>query len=446
MTISTETPPIAETPPVAGPGLIGALAAIGKGAYTEIVSITAPTSAVAGSLVSVVARVKNLADYRIYIAVTGHYDGKDFTFKPEYANVGAGVTSSFTHSFVMPAKNVRVDAWSYYWTGSAWVQDDQAYVNVAVEIPLAGTIVKKQLQLGVAGPLVNIPAADVPLDTKSLVHIWGRNDTSQNQKLGLSWNIRAPDGKIVEQGTDWEGVEILPTWLPGGYTGPGGQHHFIIPPGALKYLVLSKAGKYTIGIGLSMNPADPTLVDSYSGTLCTVVAPVVTGKIEGPRVKYNLSYVKIPQSVPFGENFRIAFTGRNTSDINLKLNGGITVIDPDGNYVYQETDWETYHTGPNGTHDFSFPMDGWRTIPVNKYGTWRAIFELHGLDGATTTFLDRLEADIFTVPRPELTGKIEDPRVKYNLSYEPIPVDKMPFGENFRIAFYDRNTSDINLS
>lgn len=437
MTISTETPP------VAGPGLIGALAGIAKGTYTQIVSITAPTSAVAGSLVSVVARVKNLASYAIYIAATGRYDGKDFAFKPEYANVGAGVTTSFTHSFVMPAKDVRVDVWSFYWTGTDWVQDDQAYVNIAVEIPLAGTIIRKELEY--AGDMFDIPARDVPLDMKTRVHIWGRNDTSQNQKLGLGWNIRAPDGKIVEEGYDWE------SGIP-GYTGPGGQHHFEIPQGVLDYLYLNKAGTYTIGIGLSMNPADPTLVDSYAGNLCTVVAPVVTGKIEDPRVKYNLSYKPIPiDEMPFGENFRIAFYGRNTSDINLTLGADIKIYDPDGRQVFYEEDWESGipgYTGPGGTHNFKWPKAPWATIPVNKFGIWKARMRLYcDIGEPAAKLLDDITEKIFTVPK--YAGRITDKKVDWTFlpgGEVDFPMtEPMPFGEKIRVSFLGWNDSTTTM-
>ena len=137
---------------------------------------------------------------------------------------------------------------------------------------LKGTIVKKELEYD--GKQAPIPVADVPVTLHGLVHIWGRNDMATNQKLGLSWVIKDPDGLVMEQGTDWEGVEILPEWLPGGYTGPGGQHHFIIPPGALKYVEFEKLGTYTMSIQLLMNPTDPVVVATYDGALCTVTIEV----------------------------------------------------------------------------------------------------------------------------------------------------------------------------
>jgi len=105
---------------------------IAKGAYTEIVRITAPSEAVSGANVSIEAKVKNIWANSFYIAVTGQYDGVDIAFSPDYANVGAGATYSFTSSFTMPNKGIRVHVWSFYWTGTEWYQDDYRYVDIAL--------------------------------------------------------------------------------------------------------------------------------------------------------------------------------------------------------------------------------------------------------------------------------------------------------------------------
>lgn len=118
--------PIARPPTPVGAMILEA------GAYTDIVSISAPNEAWAGDKVEVKVSVKNLATYSIWIAVTGKYDDSVFSFTPEYANVGAGQTNTFTGSFTMPDKGVRVYAWSFYWTGTAWYQDDEQYVDIAL--------------------------------------------------------------------------------------------------------------------------------------------------------------------------------------------------------------------------------------------------------------------------------------------------------------------------
>lgn len=112
-----------------GPGVAG----IAKGSYTDIVGVTAPSEAASGDKVSIGVKVKNIWDKSFYIAVTGRYDGADIAFSPDYANVGVGATYSFTSSFTMPNKGVKVDVWSFYWTGSEWYQDDHDYVNIRLK-------------------------------------------------------------------------------------------------------------------------------------------------------------------------------------------------------------------------------------------------------------------------------------------------------------------------
>ena len=117
--------------PVGRPGL--GVAEIAKGSYTDIVEIIAPAEVDSGDKVSIEVRVKNIGDYSFYIAVTGRYNGADIAFSPDYANVGAGATYSFTSSFTMPGNDVKVDVWSFYWTGSEWYQDDHNYVNIRLK-------------------------------------------------------------------------------------------------------------------------------------------------------------------------------------------------------------------------------------------------------------------------------------------------------------------------
>jgi|GEM_PF-2238716 len=129
-------PPPAEVginPPWRGPEVIGELAAIAVGAYTDIVAIYGPAEAAYGETVTIQVVVKNLAAYAIYIAVTGSYDGVSPTFSPDYASVGAGATYTFTTTFTMPNKGITLDVWSYYWTGTAWYQDDHEAVYISLK-------------------------------------------------------------------------------------------------------------------------------------------------------------------------------------------------------------------------------------------------------------------------------------------------------------------------
>ncbi len=100
--------------------------------------------------------------------------------------------------------------------------------------------------------------SSVPLGQKGLVHIWGQNNTTLKQKLGISWIIRDPDGLLGEQYSDWS-----------GNINSGQDHEFI--GGRFEFF---KEGTYTIEIELLMNQDNPAIVDSYDGALCTVVAEV----------------------------------------------------------------------------------------------------------------------------------------------------------------------------
>ncbi len=138
-----------ENPPTAGPRSIGHLAAIAIGAFTEIVDIIAPAEADAGDLVNVEVRARNLHTGPIYISVAGQYNGALISFSPDYATVEAGATYSFTASFTMPNNDIRLNIWSYYWTGEEWYPDDYSYVDIALVAPpevYAGTISRKELE------------------------------------------------------------------------------------------------------------------------------------------------------------------------------------------------------------------------------------------------------------------------------------------------------------
>jgi len=258
-------------PPIAGPRPIGPLAAIAIGAYTDIISIAAPAEAAYGDLVNVEVGVKNLWDDYIYIAVTGSYNGVDISFSPEYATVGPGDTYSFTSSFYMPNYGVRLHIWSFYWTGEEWYADDYDYVDIAlagVTEPYKGTISQMELEYDEAR--ASIPTYDIPQGKRGLVHIWGRNDMSTSQKLGVYWEVRGPpgwpDGPIIEEYIDWQTFT----------TGPGDEHEFI--GGRFN---LDEAGLYDIRCGLLMNYDDPVYVHTYYGDLCTVAAAVPEPEFRG---------------------------------------------------------------------------------------------------------------------------------------------------------------------
>jgi len=119
--------------PSAGPKVLGAKAPLEAGAWTSIVGILAPSEAPSGQVVNIEARVQNIGNFGFYIAVTAQQDGVDIAMTPDYAGVDPGAIQSFYGSFTMPNKSVRVSVWSFFWDGTSWIQDDYAYVDIALK-------------------------------------------------------------------------------------------------------------------------------------------------------------------------------------------------------------------------------------------------------------------------------------------------------------------------
>lgn len=233
------------------------------GTYTEIVEIIAPVGADVGDTVNVEVRVRNLHTYDITIAITGKSDETILSFSPSYAKVSAGQIRSFTASFVMPNKDVRVLVWSFYWgVDDDWHQDDDGYRDISLGVTVAGSIIRKELEYSGSGD-GTVPVVGVPQGVRAKLHVWGRNDMSISQGMGIYWFVADPDGEIAEEYTDW-----------GGTIGAGRDHEFI----SSGQFDLNKVGKYTTWIELLMgSQSNPEIVDRYIGHLCTVVAELVPG-------------------------------------------------------------------------------------------------------------------------------------------------------------------------
>ena len=100
--------------------------------YADIVKIDAPSSVSEGEQVIVDVSVKNISGSDQYLAVTGVFDSTSFTFQFDYLLVSPQQTVIFRGWFAMPSKSVRVTAWSWYWDGSKWVQEDQMTKDIAL--------------------------------------------------------------------------------------------------------------------------------------------------------------------------------------------------------------------------------------------------------------------------------------------------------------------------
>lgn len=243
--------------------IVGQLAA---GTYTSITEIVAPSSAVVGQTVDVTVKIKNIYSDWVHIYCIAVLDSENRFIDWLDAWVAPGNTQSFYGSFVMPSKNVTINAYSYFEGADGGLySDDSKSKNVTLAAAYAGTISKKELEYDSAR--ASIPASNIPQNQRGLVHIWGRNDMTTTQRMGIWWQVKDPDGITVEEYSTWEAFP---------YTSPGSAKEFI---GGR--FTLGKTGTWTIAIQLFMNPADQQVVDDYYGTLCKVVAVVPSPEFSG---------------------------------------------------------------------------------------------------------------------------------------------------------------------
>lgn len=330
------------------------------GTHTEIVEIIAPDSASPGDLVTVEVRVKKLYWDWLPITVWG-WIGYGITwvcFDPEYKWFRPEDTEPFpfTHSFIMPNDDVWVYVWSYYGPNGDWIIDDFGQVKIAlaeVVEPYKGTMSKMELEYDESRGI--IPVSDVPQGKRGLVHIWGKNDMSTSQKLGIYWIVRDPDGITVEEYSDWEF----------GSTSPDDDHHFI--GGRFD---LAKIGTYSIHAGLLMNPDNPTYVHLYYGDLCTISPIEYSGEIIKKELEFSGSGDgTVPvANVPLGKSAKLHVWGKNSMVTSQGMGIYWFVADPDGEIAEEYEDWGGI-IGAGQDHEFissgSFTLN-----KVGKYTTW----------------------------------------------------------------------------
>ena len=114
----------------------------GSGQYTEITSIQAPESASSGSLVQISVTIKNKYSSAIGIMVGGALEygvspWPTINFPDYWANVDSGDSKIFDGNFTMPAHDINIHAYSYYYTVDGWVFDDEKTKKVGAWISLA---------------------------------------------------------------------------------------------------------------------------------------------------------------------------------------------------------------------------------------------------------------------------------------------------------------------
>ena len=96
-------------------------------------------------------------------------------------------------------------------------------------------------------------------------------------------------------------------------------------------------------------------------------------------------------SVPFGASGLVHVEGYNDMTTNQKLGIGWIVTDPDGIVAEEYSDWETWTTPPDDTHEFI----GGR-FDINKPGTWTIAIALFMNPDAPVT-VDSYEREVYHV-------------------------------------------------
>lgn len=136
-------------------------------------------------------------------------------------------------------------------------------------------------------PFLSTKIAGVPAGVEGKIYVVGRNDSSIPQEMGITWEVKDPDGIVAQLHTDdWAGWPV-PTDVD-----PGETHEFIGDR-----FDLNKVGTWTIVIGLFMNAAAPVLVASY-GTLDNPEVLAVVTALAGSIVKKELEYDSVKGDIP----------------------------------------------------------------------------------------------------------------------------------------------------
>ncbi|MBA7668304.1 hypothetical protein ES703_76414 [subsurface metagenome] len=155
------------------------------------------------------------------------------------------------------------------------------YYNFATEefeYGLRGTITA--LELLYNDSRAAIPAGEIP-QGEGRLYINVRNDIIYPEVIGAAWEVRDPDGIVIEKDRFLTPEPFAPGMSQGLFSNP---------------FNLSKLGKYTVKVEMLMT-IDELVVDSYEGDLCTVIEAVVPeyrGSLSRKELEYDERRAAIP--------------------------------------------------------------------------------------------------------------------------------------------------------
>ena len=105
----------------------------GSGTYTNV-RLIAPDSASTGAMVPVTIEIKNKSTSSIHVSAIGVYDSEKRFIDWLDSWIPAGITRSFSGSFVMPANSLTLHAYSYFeGTDGYWHSDCEAEKGISLK-------------------------------------------------------------------------------------------------------------------------------------------------------------------------------------------------------------------------------------------------------------------------------------------------------------------------
>jgi len=96
------------------------------GTYSDIVEIVAPSSAVAGSIVNVEVKIKNIWTGNLHVYCVAVADTVASFINWQNAWVGPGETISFYGAFIMGGGDAKISAYSYFEATDGYLYSDDS--------------------------------------------------------------------------------------------------------------------------------------------------------------------------------------------------------------------------------------------------------------------------------------------------------------------------------